>query len=333
MPADQAGPAAPGRLRTANPTIMYAGIGDEAGASLRNQLDAIARLGWNSIELRTVDGTAIADLDDRAFTRLADTLAAQGPRVACVASQIGNWSRPITGDFDRDLDELGVLARRCAALGTRYIRVMSYPNAGLNEHEWARRVVDRMRELAGLAERAGLVLLHENCTGWAGTNAERMLELLDAVDNPALRLLFDTGNGIAHGYEAYDVLAQIVDHVVHVHIKDAEGSATNPAYTLPGAGRAWVADCLRLLLGNGYTGTWSIEPHLDVRPHEAVRHSDRHSEPGNCADEKSGELGGGAHDDFVASGLALEQLVREQVLPAFPTWTTAPGGLIQRSDR
>lgn len=298
------------------PAIRYAGIGDEAGASLRKQLDALARLGWSSIELRTVDGTAVADLDNRAFARLTDTLARQGVAVACVASRIGNWSRPITGDFDRDLHELGILINRCAALGARYVRIMSYVNTGLDEREWGRRVVDRMRELAGRAERAGLVLLHENCTGWAGTDAERMLHLLDAVGSPALGLLFDTGNGIAYGYEAYDMLAHILDHVVHVHVKDAERSTANVVYTLPGAGGGRVADCLRMLLAHGYRGAWSIEPHLALRPHESVQ------QPGNGADDQ------GRQDSFVASGLALEQLVRAEVLPAFPAWTAARGGLI-----
>jgi len=87
------------------PVITYSGIGDEAGASLGDQLDALAELGWNSIELRTVDGQSLARLDDRAFIRVADALRRRGMAVACVASQIGGWSRPITGDFSHDLDE------------------------------------------------------------------------------------------------------------------------------------------------------------------------------------------------------------------------------------
>ncbi|MGH3874246.1 MAG: sugar phosphate isomerase/epimerase family protein [Pseudonocardiaceae bacterium] len=309
MPTDQVAPATLRQPAAITPTIAYAGIGDEAGAGLRTQLDALARLGWGGIELRTVDGTWIADLDDQAFTRLADALAARGLTVAGVASRIGNWSRPITGDFDQDLDELDVLTHRCATLGTRYIRIMSYLNAGLDERDWRQRAIDRIRELAYRAEQAGLVLLHENCTGWAAANADRMLDLLDTVASPALRLLFDTGNGIAYGYQAYDLLADILPHVAHVHVKDAGGSAAHPVYTVPGAGQARVADCLRLLLRNGYTGMWSLEPHLTLRPHA-----------GDAA-------GQGRHEGFIAAGRALEQLVRNQLLPTCPPWTAIPGGL------
>ncbi|MDP8970677.1 MAG: sugar phosphate isomerase/epimerase [Actinomycetota bacterium] len=318
-----AGKAA-GDPQGSGPTIRFAGIGDEAAVSLPGQVGSLARLGWTSIELRTVDDTAVADLDDEAFARLVDTLRTQGLEVVCVASRIGNWSRPISGDFAEDLHELDVLERRCATLGTRYVRVMSYPNAGLAEREWGRRAVERLRRLAGRAEQAGLVLVHENCAGWAGTQPERMLALLEAVDSPALRLLFDTGNGVAHRYDAYDLLTQIVEHVAHVHIKDAEGSAPQPVYTLPGAGRARVADCLRLLLDRGYTGSWSIEPHLALQPHVAGAR-----QPGNGA----ARVGVGHRDSFVASGQALERLVREQVLPTFPQWTTGVGGLVHRRTR
>ncbi len=253
------------------PGIRFAGIGDEAAPGLAGQIRAHRLLGWSAIELRDVDGTALADLDDAAFDRAAETLREARLDVVCVDSRIANWARPITGDFELDRGELARLAPRCAALGTRNVRVMSYPNdpgSPLDEPEWARRTVDRMRRLARQAVDAGLVLLHENCAGWAGADAARALRLLAEVDSPALRLVFDTGNGVAYGYEAYDLLTELVDRVDHVQIKDACAEDGEPVYTLPGEGSCRVADCLRLLLDHGYTGVWSIEPHRAVRPHE-----------------------------------------------------------------
>jgi sugar phosphate isomerase/epimerase len=182
-----------------------------------------------------------------------------------VDSRIANWERPITGRFEDDLDELAVLAYRCARLGTPYLRVMSYPNAGLGEPEWARRVIDRMSALSAKAAEAGLTLVHENCAGWAGRDPVRMRRLAEAA---GLRLLFDVGNGIAYGYDAFEVLSEVVDLVEHVHIKDALGDAGHTEYVMPGEGASRVADCVRLLLDHGYQGTFSIEPHLQVRPHE-----------------------------------------------------------------
>jgi L-ribulose-5-phosphate 3-epimerase len=267
---------------------VLAGVTDEAAPDLAGQLAVLAELGWSHVELRTVDGRAVADLDDTGFAVLAKTLTAHGVRVVCLASRIGGWARPISTPFEDDLAELDVLLRRCLELDTRYVRIMSYPNAGLSPRRWRDRAVTRVAMLAELAEAAGVVLVHENCSGWAGTSAERALELLDAVDNPALKLLFDTGNGVAHGYDGYALLREVVAHVEHVHVKDATGDRFVP----PGSGDARVADCVELLRANGYQGAWSLEPHVSLRPQE----------PGALAPD--------AASAFVAAGRAMAGLVR-----------------------
>ncbi|WNV82866.1 sugar phosphate isomerase/epimerase family protein [Umezawaea sp. Da 62-37] len=267
---------------------VLAGITDEAAPDLAGQLAVLAELGWSTVELRTVDGLAVADLDDRHFARVASELADRDVRVVCVASRIGGWARPVTAPFEDDLAELDVLARRCADLGTRYVRIMSYPNDGLDEPRWRERVLDRVVALAEVAEAAGVVLLHENCSGWAASDADRMLELVDAAPGSSLRLLFDTGNPVAHGYDGYEVLRRIAPHVAHVHVKDARGTE----FVDPGTGEARVLDCVRLLRSVGYAGGWSLEPHVALQPHRSDRLAD------------------GAPEAFVRAGRAMARLLR-----------------------
>ncbi|MEU0524557.1 sugar phosphate isomerase/epimerase family protein [Streptomyces niveus] len=274
--------------------IRLSGIGDEAAPGIDRQIEAVRRLGWDSVELRSVDGIPLAELDGPAFDRVAGSIAEAGLGVSCVDSRIGNWARTIASPFADDLDELARLAERCDRLGTRCVRIMSYPNAGLSDAGWEREVLMRIRRLTVRAEDAGLVLVHENCAGWAATDPARMLRLLEAADSPALRLLFDVGNGIAYGYEAYDHLAHIAPHVAHVHVKDGTGDTSAQFYSLPGDGDCRVADSLRLLFDQGYSGTVSIEPHINIRPHEGW------SDP-------SGDY----VDEFVAYGQRLEKLVGE----------------------
>ncbi|MFB8352509.1 sugar phosphate isomerase/epimerase family protein [Streptomyces niveus] len=274
--------------------IRLSGIGDEAAPGIDRQIEAVRRLGWDSVELRSVDGIPLAELDGPAFDRVAGSIAEAGLGVSCVDSRIGNWARTIASPFADDLDELARLAERCDRLGTRCVRIMSYPNAGLSEAGWEREVLTRIRRLTVRAEDAGLVLVHENCAGWAATDPARMLRLLEAADSPALRLLFDVGNGIAYGYEAYDHLAHIAPHVAHVHVKDGTGDTSAQFYSLPGDGDCRVADSLRLLFDQGYSGTVSIEPHINIRPHEGW------SDP-------SGDY----VDEFVAYGQRLEKLISE----------------------
>ncbi|MGW5877555.1 sugar phosphate isomerase/epimerase family protein [Nocardiopsis terrae] len=275
--------------------FRLAGIGDEAAPGLPEQLTAVTELGWNLLELRTLEGVPVAALPEADFARAAEQIRAHGVEVVAVAAKVGDWSRPATGDFAVDLAELDVLARRCAVLGTRMVRIMSYPSGGLAEPEWGRLVRSRMRELVRRAEDSGLVLVHENCAGWAGEDADRVLDLIARVDSPALRVLFDTGNGVAHGYDAVTMLRPLAEYVAHVHVKDAVGlPCGDTAYVRPGEGGAGVDECLRVLAEHGYRGALSIEPHLALRPHLVADGAD----PGH-----------GDRAAFVEYGRALEEMV------------------------
>lgn len=250
---------------------VLAGLTDEAAASLDGQLAVVRTLGWTAVEIRSVDGVPLAELPRDEVGTMARRLAESGTRAVCLASRIGNWARPITSDFAQDLDELRVLEEYADLLDCRRVRVMSYPNDGLSDAEWGRRAVERLRRLTDRAESAGLTLLHENCAGWAGDDAARALRLLEEVDSPALRLLFDIGNGVPYGYRAAGLLRPLLPYVDHVHVKDAvRDAAGDTAYTLPGDGEAEVRTCLRMLAEAGYDGAYSIEPHLAVRPHEGL---------------------------------------------------------------
>lgn len=290
------------------PRARLAAIGDEAAPDLSGQIAVVRRLRWSAVELRSVDGTAVADLRPDATRALADRLRQEGIGVVCLASRIGNWARPVTRSFDDDLAELEALTAQCAVLRCRYVRIMSYPNDGLAEPDWASRVIGRIARLTARAERAGITLLHENCAGWAADSGDRMVRLLTEVDSPALRLLFDTGNGVPHGYAALPLLERVLPYVAHVHVKDAVRTAGTTTYTLPGDGCAQVADCLRLLLESGYTGALSLEPHLAARPHEGLG------------------AGDGAAALFVRAGQRLEQLLAELGRPVLPGVATAGAG-------
>lgn len=246
-------------------------ISDEAASCLEGQIAAVNRLGWRTLELRTVAGRPLAELSPGEVREIGARLAEAGLDVVCLASRIGNWARPVTRDFAEDLTELDTLLQQCRLLQSRLIRVMSYPNDGLPQEEWGREVTARMVRLTARAEAAGVTLVHENCAGWAGDSAARTLGLLREVASPALRVLFDTGNGVPHGYDARKLLEQLLPHVAHVHIKDAVRTPEgDTAYTLPGDGAVELAECLNMLAHSGYSGALSLEPHLAVRPHEGL---------------------------------------------------------------
>lgn len=245
------------------------GIGDEAAPDLAGQIAVLTELGWGGLELRSVDGVPVGELaaDDAAVATLAATVRARGLTVPCVDSRIGNWAGTIASPFADDLAELDAVARVAREVGARYVRVMSYPTDGRPEPEWAAEVLLRFRALTDRAAELDVVLVHENCSGWAGTSAANARTLLEAVDSPHLRAVFDVGNPVAHGYDGLAYLAEVLPWVVHVHVKDAVADGEDVRFVAPGTGQARVSECLDLLEKAGYSGMFSAEPHVAVLPH------------------------------------------------------------------
>jgi sugar phosphate isomerase/epimerase len=244
------------------------GIGDEAAVGGTEQVAVHRQLGLRGVELRTVNGRWLHELGSRELGELGQAVAEAGLVVPVVDTPVGGWATTAATDLAVELDVLADGARAAAVLGCRRLRVMSYPNDGRAEPAWRAEALRRMRVLATAAGDLGVQLLHENCHGWVGGDPQRTLELLAAVDSAAVRLLFDTGNGVAHGYDGQELLRAVLPYVAHVHVKDGVRVAGgDTVFGLPGTGQARVADCVALLEWHGYRGWYSLEPHIAVVPH------------------------------------------------------------------
>jgi sugar phosphate isomerase/epimerase len=159
------------------------------------------------------------------------------------------------------------------SVGAKFLRIMSWPNdkeSPWDRAAWKAEVVKRLRELAPVAEAEGVILAHENCSGY-GESPEGFLELIEAVDSPAFKLIIDTGNNSLHHNDneaTWDYYTKCRAHIVHVHIKSAK---PNPA------GGDWITchvdedpvqrRILEDLEGTGYNGWLSIEPHIKAAIH------------------------------------------------------------------
>ena len=245
--------------------MFFSGISDESGQPIQTQIQAHAELGWKHLELRAVDSVNLTQLSDAAFDAVYAAVTEAGMGVSCFSSAIANWARPVTGDFAVDVEDLKRAIPRMHRFGTPFIRVMSYPNdpkEPVDEREWRREAIRRTKELSRIAEDGGITLVHENCSGWGGLSAENSNILLGEVDSPALKVVFDTGNPVTYGQDAWEYYQTVRKDIVYVHIKDARKVDGQDIYTYCGEGDGCVRDIVADLLKTGYDGGFSIEPHL-----------------------------------------------------------------------
>ncbi len=261
---------------------MYlTGFADEAAKDLPGQIRATQALGWRHIECRNIDGINLHDLSDEAFDRACDQLQQAGITVNCFGSAIANWAKDIRQPFDTCLAQAQRAVPRMQRLGTRLIRIMSYPplegRAAGDQMESER--FRRLRVLTRLFLEAGVQPVHENCMNYGGMGWPFALRLLEEV--PGLKLVFDTGNPVfsldrakpepCPFQSAWEFYEHVREHVAYVHIKD--GRRVPPdgrhVFTWCGEGEGDVVRICTDLLQRGYEGGFSIEPHLAVVLHDA----------------------------------------------------------------
>jgi sugar phosphate isomerase/epimerase len=253
--------------------FRFCGFADEAGKTLAEQIAATKALGWDGIEVRMLDARNFCDLDDAAFYAAWEQLRAAGIQAPSFGSQIANWARPITTDFQVDVAELQRAAPRMRRVGAKFIRCMSYPNDKTKpwpDADWKKEVVRRLRELSRMAGDGGVILGHENCNGYGGLGPTQFLELVAEVNHPAFKLIFDTGNQTNHLNNpdaTWEYYQQTREHLVHVHVKASKRRADGKC------GPCWPDEdpvtirVLRDLKTRGYDGWISIEPHLAAQVH------------------------------------------------------------------
>ena len=291
----------------ANIPFPVSGIADEAADDIHGQIAAHLELGWRHIELRLISGKSASTplLSDEDFEAAVQAIEKAGLQVTAFSSAIGNWSRPITGDFEKDLDDLRILAKRMKRVGTRFVRTMSWVRGDVSMEHWRDEGIRRYQIMARLAEEADILLLHENCEGWAGLSPENTCEFIERVNHPNVGVLYDIGNTAAYGQDSWAFYQKVRPLIRYVHIKDCRrnpAGGKSDSFTLPGEGDACMREILSDLIQNGYKAGISIEPHV-----ASIIHL------GDGAAQASPEV---RRESYVRYGRALESLLASILNPS-----------------
>jgi sugar phosphate isomerase/epimerase len=266
--------------------MYFTGFADEAAKDLPGQIAVTKELGWSHIESRNIDGTNIHNLSDADFERVYEQLAEAKVQVSCFGSAIANWQKQIDQPFETSLAETQRAIPRMRRLGTKLVRIMSFAvrkdsEGSVLAEQMEQERFRRVRELLRLFTEAGLTPVHENCMNYGGMGWTYTQRLIENV--PGLKLVFDTGNptmtidysatsgpaGTRPMQSTWEFYRQVREHIAYIHIKDGKiGSDGKHIHTFAGEGAGDVERVLTDLLGRGYDGGISIEPHIAAVFHD-----------------------------------------------------------------
>ena len=237
--------------------LSFATLGCPAW-NMRQVVDNAKKMGFDGVELRGVAGEHIG-CDEPAESRreIKKMFDQAGLRVACIMG----YSRFTVADAAKrnaDVESATKMVSVAKDIGCPTIRLFGgILDTGSFDENFTR-VVESLRKIAPVAEKAGIRLAMETHDDWC--KGEGMVPLIQAVNSPAVGVCWDVANSWA--VEPMErTFAAIQPHLAHVHFKDTHPTET-PGKTipaLPGKGQVDMAGAAAILQKAGYKGWLSFE--------------------------------------------------------------------------
>ena len=231
--------------------VRLSAFSDEAGTSLREQIDALHRNNIALTELRSVDKINVAELTLESAKSIHSTLKSEGIALSAVGSPMGKVK--ISTDIEVYLDTVKYICELANIFETDRIRMFSFFEA----HGEREKVIDNLNRMVEVAASYGVGLYHENEKGIYGDTAERVLDLRENVKG--LHFVYDPANFLQVGESADKTLPLLAPISDYFHIKDviSEGGILVPA----GEGDGDIPGLISML---DRDTVMTIEPHLMV---------------------------------------------------------------------
>lgn len=241
-------------------TWTLSGFGDEIDPDPAVQAAVMLALGASHIEVRSAWGVNVSELSADQVRELKGILDSKGLKVSAVASPVGKVD--ISLPVEHEVERLRQIISVAKGLDTNYVRIFSFYRANDQTAEDIRDdVMARMAALAAEAEASGVVLLHENEKGIYGDTPERVLDLLQTVDSPALRVAWDNANFVQVGVKPFtEGYAMLRPYLEYFQVKDALSSTGEVVPS--GQGDGELDATVAALKEDGFNGFASLEPHL-----------------------------------------------------------------------
>jgi L-ribulose-5-phosphate 3-epimerase len=257
--------------------LPIAAITDEFSPNLSRTIPFLREIGMTGAELRVVNGKNVMDLADDELQRAKELLSEAGIPVISIASPLLKCVLPNAPDVDsrfqhdifaskhtfEDQPRLAKHAFKLAHLfGAKIVRVFSYWRT-VDPEKCFDAIVEALTNLANQAKTEDLIIGLENehaCN--IGTAAESA-KILQALNHPNLKLVWDPANAMVGGEEpfpyGYGLLPK--DRIVHVHAKDCHMEGEKPVWGPLGTRHVDWKGQISALVADGYQGYISLETH------------------------------------------------------------------------
>ena len=252
-------------------------------------LPAAREMGFTHVELNMVGELGVHELGPADVAELRRMIEAAGLQVVALdppafkAIELDEVPAAEVTRHAAVVEHLEQIRRSCQVareLGAGIVRVFSFRRSymagsgnpspreargGTIPDDLLPKIVAGLRAAVAIAEEYRVTLGLENvrsCWGNSGHNAARILQ---AVDHPRLRAIWDPGNDFVSGGSPYpDGYRAVLPYLAHVHVKDGvvvDDATGLTRWACIGTGAVDYAGQMTALRADGYRGVISVETH------------------------------------------------------------------------
>ncbi len=244
-------------------TMKFGIITDEVSQDLGEALRLAVDYGLVAVELRSVGDRLIHEHSDEELLAMKQQVQDAGLTICALSTPIFKCQLSDGQEVAEHREILRQALRAASVLDVDILRAFTFWNQG----EFAQtlpKIVKEFKAIVPQLEAAGRTLVVEPDPSVNASNAERLVQVLQAVDSPSVKALYDPGNHLwdPHGEEpypfAYDLLRP---YIHHVHLKDAVRKDGEPTAVAIGQGDVGYGELLPRLQQDGYNGYLMVETH------------------------------------------------------------------------
>lgn len=158
-----------------------------------------------------------------------------------------------------NLDELRQYTDLAAELDAPYVRTFlgELPEGTQPDPSLYKNISDCLNLASEYAESVGVKIAIEPHDDFV--RASTIVPILNQVQHPALRVIWDIGNAFAAGENPTQSFALLKDRLAYVQVKDGKGRAPDWQLCSLGEGDIPLSQAFELLLDNNYPGAFSVE--------------------------------------------------------------------------
>ncbi len=206
-------------------SVSYAGSWGQQPLDIPAFLRKAATLGYPAVELGGKrPHLSVLDYPDEqslaAIRAAAQDAEIEIATLAAYTDFTAGSSAPEVPFVEMQLAYLGGLARIAKSLGAKIVRVFSgYATGEANYQADWNKCVTALREAAALTADYGVVLGLQNHHD-IGVSAEGFEELLDEIDHPNLKAMFDPWSIALHGADLYQAARRMAPRMVQTTLAD-----------------------------------------------------------------------------------------------------------------